>query len=439
MTTSEENSSIMRPSIVHFGCGHLGVGAVLPFLIDRFGFSHRIIAVQRRSDKWSQIPNNIILPLRTKNGDCMPFRTLVVDFDNSTSRIYRNISKSLETESRLLLIVPDFQSCHDLMVTIKNSSNNLLISCSLGSGQPDLIQLLNVFRDWDKTFIFENTASTEWKDTFKKEMYHHILVDRICWNLEFAGVGKSPSVLCHCEANTDKDGNNNVSFLWPSDAGIPVDVDRSRPQLGENINYRGWEANSFENNDNEIEWHHLRKRALINAPHALASLFCYRLLASRKMEPSKQYLAPIQEMLRVAHPEWQVAMDHYLRLRAIEVAFKHQICSENEIDMEMLHVDYHGAYRKATNALRRFFETNDRLDRLMSPSNLSKELEKFDEHILKPIKFYEEKSGILIENWIYGRPNDADIVCLRDFLTETFLEATRLLAKLSVHMEHPND
>lgn len=421
--SNELNSETSLPVVMHFGCGKLGVGAVLPFLINRYGRSHIIIAVQRRSKSWSKVPNNIIFPMRTKAGDCMPFRTVVVDNNPTT---LERIKLSLKSERRLLLLVPDIQYCYDLMTAIsKLSQNNLIISCSLGEGQPDLVQLLSIFLNWEKALIFENNASDEWENipSIKGKAYHHILVDRICWHLEFLGFGKA--VLCHCEAG------DKVPVSWPKDAGIPLDD--VRPVDGVKI-VSDWKIKIIENDD-EKNWHHHRKRALINAPHAIAALLCYRLLASRKMEPDKQYLAPLQEMLRTKHPEWEMAMDHYLRLRAVEVAFDRQRTLGQNVNIEQLHADYLDAYQIATKARERFFATNDRLDRLMSQRNLAKELEKFDEHILKPIKFYEQTCKDLMDKWIYGRPNHVDIDCLRDFLTETFLEATRWLTKQSGQKE----
>lgn len=402
------NNRSALPVVMHFGCGRLGVGAVLPFLIDRYGNSHRIVAVQRRSKNWYNVTGNFIFPMRSTAGDCMPFRTVVVDDIGST---LEGIELSLKNEPRLLLLVTDIHHCYDLMSAISElSQNNLIISCSLGAGQPDLVQLLSIFPNWKHALIFENDAYEQWWeiDSIKNKAYQ-ILVDRICWHLEFSGIGKSSAVLCHCEAD------DKARFSWPRGAGIPLE---GRTRL--------WKMEIIDNG-REKEWH-FRKRALINAPHAIAALFCYRLLASREMEPDKQYLAPLQEMLRATHPEWAIAMDHYLRLRAIQVAYDRQSTIGESISKERLHAEYLNAFKIATHAMERFFETNDRLERLMSQRGLSKELKKFDEHILKPIKFYEQNHKDLLDNWIYGRPNHIDIVSLRDFLTETFVEATRWLA-----------
>jgi hypothetical protein len=417
--------SISLPTIIHFGCGQLGIGAVLPFLISRYGNSHIIIAVQRRSEDWGKIPNNIILPIRTKAGDSMSFRTVVCD---DSADCLEHIESCLINNRRLLLLVSDIQKCHDLMVHIYGlTKTDPIVSCSLGSGQNDLIQFLCTFPHWKKVFLFENSEANDWKEKIKPipgKEYFHILVDRICWHLEFEGSEyKKKLVYCHCE------DPNKVSFLWPQNANIPELDKKVESPYGERILYDNWNAKGFSTDDDEIKWQHLRKRALINAPHAIAALFCYRLLAIRKMDPDKQYLAPLQEMLRAEHPEWDIAIDHYLRLRAIEVAYKRQGLDAKDIDIERLHADYCDAYQIASTARERFFATNDRLERLMSRKNLAKELEKFDEHILKPINFYDQKHKELTDKWRYGRPNDIDIICLRDFLTESFLEATRWLAK----------
>jgi hypothetical protein len=173
--------------------------------------------------------------------------------------------------------------------------------------------------------------------------------------------------------------------------------------------------------DSKSYWFHLRQRALVNAPHAITTLLCYRLLAARKMLAKNQLVAPIQEMIEAEHAEWNRAMDHYLRLRAIEVAWQKPGYDPEE-EPEKLHVEYLDAYMIARETKRRFFKTHDQLDRLMRSENLRKELSKFSEHILGPLEFYEEHRAKLIQTWRWGRPREADIHGLRYFLTETFLE-----------------
>ncbi|MGH9425755.1 MAG: hypothetical protein ACRD2L_05540, partial [Terriglobia bacterium] len=351
---------------------------------------------------------------QTTARDFMPFRTAVIDGSEGVSKVAE--SDFFKNEKRLLVLVPYLGACHDLMNALSNRGiSKPVISCSLGSGQPELIQLLRVFPHWEKALVFENSAASEWSEFDAK--WHHVLVDRICWHLEEFSAREGRSfVLCHCETP------ENVRFSWPEVAEIP-DGTTETGVPGERVISEGWKEQSFK--VEELNWHRERKRALINAPHAVAAFLCYRLLAIREMDAEKQYLAPLQQMLLSEHPEWREGMDHYLRLRAIEVARNRQ--RPEVSDVEKLHADYLEAYRMAKEAQERFFATNDRLDRLMSPSNLSKELEKFEEHILKPIAFYEQEGTSLTKKWIYGRPNHVDIADLRKFLTETFLKATQWL------------
>jgi hypothetical protein len=405
-------------TVVHFGCGRLGVGAVLPFLVHHYGSKARIVVVQRWSDRWRCVPDGIVVPFSTTAGDFMPFRTIV--FDGSEHQTVNRGPEQDEGERRLLVLVPEIGMSLDLLRRLsKASQKKLIISCSLSSGQAELIQLLRIFPDWEKALVFENNASNEWK--IHPARWHHIIVDRICWQLEQFS-DRNKFIRAHCE------GSSNVSFWVPDAAMIPSPVVGAKRWTiaGEHIEADDWKYERFE--PKEAEWYKLRKRALINAPHAISAHLCYRLLADRQMDGDKQYLAPLQQMLRSEHPEWEKAMDHYLRLRALQVAWECPRYTKGTDRREFLHAHYATAYGMAKCARTRFFATNDRLDRVMDSTQLAKEFDKWDEHIRNPIAFYETNRGAIRESWVYGRPNHIDMVHLRDFLTESFSKATRLLA-----------
>lgn len=406
-------------TVVHFGCGRLGLGAVLPFIVERYG-SSRIVAVQRRSSAWKDVPSGVILPLRTTAGDFLPFRTVVLaDYHRFLEEYAR-----WQAEQRILVLLPSIGMATELLNALsENGKSEVLVSCALGAGQSEIVQLLRVCPHWNKVLIFENTMAGEWDSlgSDRLKTCHHILVDRICWYSEgYSTTSKRSAVLCHCEESS------SASFSWPRAADIPEPSTIS--SVSGELVQAGWKCEVFDGNE-QGAWRRLRKRALINAPHAVTGLLCYRLLAIRGMDPDKQYLAPLQEMLRADHADWWAAMDLYLRLRAIEVAWGFPgTVSNGVIKAEPFHRDYDASYRIARTARRRFFATNDRLDRLMNPGNLAKELAKFDEHILKPLTFYERERERIMSVWLYGRRDPADFGCLRGFLTETFLEATQWLA-----------
>lgn len=143
------------------------------------------------------------------------------------------------------------------------------------------------------------------------------------------------------------------------------------------------------------------------------------------MSSENQYLAPLQSMLDLDHPEWVIAVDTYFRLRAIEVAWRMQTrppkLKPGIIDIETLHRDFLDSHKTAVKAKNRFFQSNDQLSRLMS--SVEKELAKFKEHVIDPVSFYDENREEIEEAWKIGRPNRADLSSLGPFLTETFLEA----------------
>jgi hypothetical protein len=328
---------------------------------------------------------------------------------------------------RLLVLTPSIAVSQGLLEQLHNSSGReLLISCSLGAGQDELIQVLRSFAGWSQAFVFENTAAKQWGTNQFNGKWHQLLVDRICWNLEpFLQEEGRRTVVCHCE------DPEMASVSWPAAAQIdprkPDDPFVSCVE-GESVSAR-WEEQQFEPSKEYIDWHHLRKRALVNGPHAITALLCYRLLAVRGMEPSQQFLAPIQHMIRTQKPQWEAAMSTYLRLRAIEVAWEHPAYQGNR-SREFLHSVFRLCHQTAISATERFLATNDRLDRLMHPSRLGKEMSKFEEHILTPVQFYKQNRSAIISEWLYGRPNEYDILCLRDFLTESFIEATKWLTQV---------
>lgn len=417
------------PAVIHFGCGHLGAGAVIPFLIHRYGHDHRIVVVQRNSAKWKEVRDGSVLPIQTTAGDFMPFQTCIV---NSAEEFgdERHLD-ALKTSKRLLILVPSIWECHSLLKHFSRFGSDSLISCSLGEGQGELIQILRISVGWTKALVFENTPARDWKhlDGPSGPRWYPVLVDRICWHVEeFSPKSGRHSLLCHCEVG------KHVRFSWPDSAAIPdsSNLALTTPSLGidlgERIEVGGWSMEAFADTVKEREWQILKKRALVNAPHAIAALLCYRLLALRQMDAEKQYLAPLQEMLKREQPQWHETIDLYLRLRAIEVAWKRPGYSPPENHIEEIHAEFSNAYRIAKNSEMRFFESNDRLDRLMSREKISKEISKFREHIFDPVNFYERDNEIIRKIWRYGRPSHVDLRALRAFLTESFIDAARWLS-----------
>jgi len=398
----------VKPVLIHFGCGNLGLGAVLPFLIHHYGMTHKIIAFQRRTGKWATIPDKIILPIKTSAGDFMPFHVVFMKQGESPSMLSCSADRVLVLGSDLLQDGLALLNQDELL-----KINQPIISCSLAAGQDKLVDLLKISNYWERALVFENTAKDGWKDKSLEGRWHHIITDRICIRIKPYDQRDHPYVLSQCEiANKDK---TNISFAWPVAANIPI-IDRTPPCSQGEIVVLSWSTRSFA--DDELSWQQFRKRALVNSLHAITAMLCYRMLAEKEMDPANQYVAPLQQMLRVAHPEWVIATDHYIRLRAIQVAWKKQL---PKIDKETFHVFFWDAYTKAREAEKRFFDTSDLLSRLMN--NMKKEIEKFKEHVVDPLAFYSTNRDAIEENWIYGHPSRIDMDVLRDFLTETFLEA----------------
>ncbi|THD83212.1 MAG: hypothetical protein E7812_00835 [Phenylobacterium sp.] len=333
--------------------------------------------------------------------------------------------EALRREKRLLALVPGIWTCTNLLDHIAKGESEVIVSCSLGGGQDELIQLLRVSESWHKVLVFENSPAQGWEASGFSERYFPVVADRICWHIdEFNPAKMRSAVISHCEAA------KYARFSWQRSAGIPGDSSQGGAHqsavCGEIIKSEGWLTEAFP--DLEFEAYRKKKRALVNAPHSIIALLCCRLLASRDMGGKEQYLAPLQQMLRKEHPEWSTALDYYFRLRAFEVAWEHCEGSQSTDRNERFHSEFLRAYSTASNAQDRFFATNDRLDRIISSNRIEKELSKFREHILQPLDFFNKARATLENVWVYGRPNMVELSALRGFLMETFLEATNWLA-----------
>lgn len=254
--------------IVHFGCGNLGIGAVLPFLIRHYGKQNKLVAYQRLPSKnWDDVHNGMVITLQTSSGDFMPFRVVRMNesSDESSDLFIANLIKAINNEQRILVLGSDLQADGELLLRLIQEAQNRksIISCSLSGGQNSLIRLLRISKDyWQVALVFENNTENWHPDNgIEKNEWHHVIVDRICSRvMPYDPDNKTPFIECISEDPA------NVQFLWSEENPI---LSKLNPEpiikgaMGETV-VPEWEEIQFDADqiDNQV----LRKRALTNAP-----------------------------------------------------------------------------------------------------------------------------------------------------------------------------
>jgi hypothetical protein len=388
--------------VVHIGCGQLGVGAVVPFLHTAFGESGRLFLVQRLGEKWNMFEEGGSCYLENDGGFFESYRVHVLRGPNHMREL------RLELESgcgRFLLLVPNLSYLTYILDAI--GTPETVISCSLGSGQGELVAPLRAAVNWGRLLAFENTMGDF--NSIGKPV-QHVLVDRICWGFRPPSEGVSHlSKRAHCEPD--------FSTFWvPADCGLSLkDTRRRAASYGFGSSFFVGQYTSLQ----ELTLLKLRKRALINATHAILGMLCFRALSKRNMDPNRQYLAATQALLEKYFPEWDHALDVYCKMRAAEVASEEYPRGEDE-QWQAKFFDNVAETRKAKE---RFLGTADLLERVVNAKMIRKELKKLKEHVLDPMALYEKNRGKLFARWRLGRPSDTEIAVLRDFLIETFASA----------------
>jgi hypothetical protein len=386
-------------AIVHVGCGRLSVGAVIPFLHAAFEGSV-VFLVQRQSDEWKAFVSEDggSCYLENEGGFFGSYRVHVL-------RGPGDVPKQL-TESSLLL-VPNLSYLTKILDVI--ARRDTIVSCSLGAGQEELVAPLRATVMWERLLAFENTLG---KFPHLGQPVQHVIVDRICWGFgppstKLSSIAMIKKALCEPAF---------ASFWVPADCGISLIDTRVR------ANEYGFGAQTLINeyvSEKHLELLKRRKRALVNATHAILGMLCLRALAERRMDPNRQYLAATQALLEKYFPEWDQALAVYCKMRSAEIALEEL----PDADAEVWQAKFFENVAETRRAKERFLGTADRLERVMDARELRKELGKLKEHVLAPISCYESSREKLLMIWRLGRPSDADIMVLRDFLMETFTSA----------------
>ena len=406
--------------VCHFGCGLLATGVAIPLLLYSYGTKHKFFLFQRRSSNWNKIVTGSFVTIKNSAGDSVRCHAVSFSDNMRPEDIQTTIRNDWHTHTIFLFIFPDEHFEEYSLVSLNTihelSSTDLIVSCSLGNAQNRVLKVLCKFTSWSKFLLFENSLSHEYEtfvsDKFIKSKCYHILVDRICWHIRVTN-NKSITVFCCCEK-------------------LPVDctIHSKAISVSEGVSFGSGVTINSVFRFTEVDYSGFsialrEKRALVNSSHSLVSLLCCRLLFVRGMEFNNQYLAPLHYMLQTEYPEWEVALNLYLKLRAFEVALLRQ--DPSNVDIEYLHAYFDFSLKRAKKAVDRFFQTNDLLSRLIRPDNFIVERVKFKEHLHMPIAYYNKQKKLINECWLFDRPNFSDLDFLNDFFETTFEESIEYL------------
>jgi len=422
---------------IHFGAGRLGIGAVLPI----FARNLNLVVVQQARDSGNPADKDRVnWDTVGRQGKVLFSNSSGIKLGNDEGTPYRRWFRCLRkpwserelTESELeinpveplLLVVDHFAQ----VAPILKSSGQL--SCSLGSGQKSLGELLvDCKPPSSETYIlaFENQIEgnleffakrTRLKEPVEWPVYP-VITDRICSDRKpkdgqrciWAQCEKhlkvvAPEIAINCFDSALVGANKPVHLVPAEDLGFHVE----------------------------------KKRGLVNSLHQLLALFCFRALSEHRIPTEGQYLPLGVAWFAKEYPHLHHSVELYARLRALKLVWPLvQGAPNKEANKE---IEYHIAaakryygteqpqqlydiFRKeADEAINRFQQASDELKRLINPENLRKELQKFDEHVLKPTSFARLNEQDINEKCsLYDKPNTADLRALEGVLSESFLIA----------------
>jgi hypothetical protein len=400
------------PVVVHVGCGKLGIGAVIPFLHAAYPDAS-IVLVQRRGKHWVDVKEGSTCYLENDSGFYRPYRANVVLSAADLNTL--SLSHDPAYGDRLVLIDETLSFLGDLLKKIGDPP--VTMSCSLGDGQTDLARALQAAKThWTQLYAFENSVNRAAFGSLS-ERVRHVVVDRICWD---SGVSTDPTRAPGTHrASCEKEF---ASYWVPAESAIdPATVTRRGADFG--LEGAWLRVMQYHGRD-ELERIVRRKRALVNATHAILTMLCFDVLQRRKMKAREQYLATVDALLSRELPEARSAMDVYIRVRAAEVASKE--CKK--LGSEEWHACFGECVAMARRAMHRFLDTPDRLDRVFKGGKLDRDFLKKTEHINAPLDWFCRWRDKLLPGWRLGRPNEEDVLRLRQFL-ETAFESAAVLSR----------
>lgn len=400
--------------LVHVGCGKLAGGAVIPFLHLQFPKS-RMLILQRASERWAHLEDGEVVVFRNTAGFHGVYPVLKV---NSPSELKPKLAAFLkDTATRsALLIVPRISYARNL---IESGSRQVTVSCCLGDGQRDLVSVLRpVPKAIKQILVFENSMDDAWSALGA----HHVVVDRICPPTDFQDSGRKVF-----KENGTRDARTAVfeydceekfcSFTWPEalDGLLSTRYTEASPRVKE----LGFGHALFLSGSANIGLEQKKKRAMVNATHAIMTILVCRVLAERKMATKNQYLAPLYAYMAREKPEWGRALDTYIRLRALTLVLHPQGMALKQ--KEACQAAFDRLYQMGVDAKERFVTTADLIERVFTGKRLVKDIAKYTEHIVKPFREYRKVEEDSEKYFTYRRPDRVEIAHLKDFLDSSFL------------------
>jgi hypothetical protein len=400
---------------LHFGAGRLGIGVVLPTLSPDLDL---IIVQEARKGgqiQWGEVARGKRVLLCNSTG----YRKWFTCVQHLCSGGEIDAKQLPATNSGPILLVVD----HFWQVApmVRSAAS---LSCSLMGGQSTFAELLADAEPPAGTIVlaFENTLleplrklseSTNNSPAEGKLRVFHAVTDRICSDRVLSEHCIRVQCETHLSVIAAQETRDCFDANHVSDNG-PVHLVPAK----------------------DIRFHARKKRALVNSLHQLLALFCFQALSERGIPVGGQYLPLVKAWFANKHPDLHHGVELYGHLRALELTWPLVLLNSNmanpaeQIDAEAAK-NFYKVKRaqelydilldEAKSIVERFELAPDELKRLIDPDNLRKELSKYREHVLAPMKFMWDHYEEINLFPLFDKPNLEDLKGLEDLLTESFL------------------
>jgi hypothetical protein len=389
----------------------LGIGAVVPFLHATCGDAG-VTLIQRYGEWAEDLKEGDSLAYENDAGFRRIYRVHLMQSAEGFERFYK-AAIAEHVRDHLVILVGD--SVAEVLHVVNDPET--MVTCSLGENQGALFEPLRASRGlWSRLLLFENLVNwPAFAGLAQFGAVSQVVVDRICWDISTKTKAERGGVLTRrvsCE--------KSFASFW-----VPEGLAMSQPSRGKESGFAQGECLVDEYRTKDQLGEILkRKRALVNAIHAVLGMLCFYALAKRDMRANEQYLATAEALLKREQPEACQALDVYMRLRAAEIAWDECDCQV----AEAWQAKFATYYETAKRSMERFLATADRLGRVFGGVAVradgrrifSKDFAKLSEHVDRPLDSFSRIKDRLWAGWRLGRPSEEDVYSLKAPLMKAF-------------------
>jgi hypothetical protein len=412
----------MKPLHLHFGIGDLGIGAVMPVLSEKL---HLVFVQVMRSGAgtfdWKSVIKNEKIDVRRqiepqgaqkyqKTDNCV----LPCIVHHGKKPLDANVIRKARKSSCVI-----FVDRMAVVAPLLKSAGS--ISCALKGGQADLAEVLlnNDGRPTRPVLAFENTLNSDLINVCGHRVngwkLYPVITDRICGKR--VSDKKYGRVMVPCER-----------FLRM----VTADVAQVRKVFGQRFvtkTGRGSDAKPVRLvKEPSLEFHHKRKRWLVNSLHEVLALFSGSTLVKSGIPLDDQFLPQSIEWSINHDKTLHYAVSLFVRMQAMRLAIEseqHEAAVIEFYSTTTQQLLYDTFVAEAGATFERMTEFADRIGRLFDVTQLKKELSKFDEHVDRAMTYVRDNEARFRSPSILGRPDVDELWQLREVL-EKSLKMLRL-------------